>query len=180
MVKVDAFRHVNFIYMLFGFHGFPYVRSRMNGNHVLLMASITVALIIMADFILPGKEHVEEVTEVERTFQRAHRKSYHTYSIHTNNHYFDVSERFGLYVEEGMEVHYKTSLLFKQVNRYGEVTEGETYTYSLRWLTGLLFPLAAIIIFAMGFRYYRRMDVLVLVTQVLVVADIVYLTWNIF
>jgi hypothetical protein len=52
---------------------------------------------------------------------------------------------------------------------------GSKEVYSLRILSGLVIPLALIIVIGLALKYENRMNILIFVFQALVIADLIFL-----
>ncbi len=139
---------------------------------------ILLALSIILDFAWPGANYTDKVIDVEKELQQyynAARNYHYSYRILTTNYRFSVSEEFAQTVQEGQEIQYQVSLLFKEINGYGLITSESKSLYSLRVLSGLVVPLLAIIILVLGFKYADNMSILIFVIQISLVADLIFL-----
>ena len=138
---------------------------------------ILMALVIITDFLLPGKAYTDEVRNVQAERQQYYNaaQNYHlSYKLTTDQHDFSVSEDFAETVNEGDTVNYRLSLIFKEVNRYQLVSEDKGHTDSLRTYSGLILPLIVILVMGLAYRYGNKMSILVFVIQVVAIADLVF------
>ena len=139
---------------------------------------IFLALVIILDFTLPGNIYTDKIVDVKKELQQYYNATgnYHySHRIFTTKHSFSVSKEFAKKAQDNQEIQYQVSLLFKEVNGYGLVTSEHKNIYSLRVLSGLILPLSAIIILVLGYKYENKMDILVFVTQALLVANLIFL-----
>ena len=85
-----------------------------------LSVTVLVALIILADFVLPGKTFEQEVLEIEKTKQQYYNPaggSHYSYGLVTARHYLSVSEEFAASITNE-KILYRVSLIFKRINSY--------------------------------------------------------------
>lgn len=139
---------------------------------------ILLALVIVLDFVLPGITYTDKVVDIKKELQQYYNAggNYHySYRVFTTKHNFSISEEFAEKVQENQKIQYQVSLLFEEINSYGLVTSERKSIYSLRALSGLILPLFTIIVLALGYKYESKMGVLVFVTQVLLLADLIFL-----
>lgn len=137
-----------------------------------------LALVIIADFAIPSKTHIEEAVAVKRTKERynnAAQNSHYSYKIHTATRIFSASKDFAIQLNENQKVQTKISLLFNEVNSAKIAQTGETEVYSLRLQSGLVFPLLALIVLGFGYKQPHKRTILLFVVQALLLADLVFL-----
>ena len=80
-----------------------------------------IALFILADFALPGKNYTKEIVELRTERQKyfnAAGNSHLTYKVITDEHKFLVKEDFVQPELKGKQIEYTVSPLFKEVNWY--------------------------------------------------------------
>jgi small-conductance mechanosensitive channel len=136
-----------------------------------------VGLIIISDFLIPGKVFNQEIVDIDSNLQQYYNaggRSHMSYDVVTTDHAFTVSEEFADSVKLGMYVEYSVSRVFSEVNWY-QFKAQRSEIHSLRLFSGLLIPL--IVLAAMGYTYFtkRNLETLIFVFQVLLVADLVFL-----
>lgn len=140
---------------------------------------ICSALVIIADFILPGRTHVDEVISVKKERQQyynAARNYHYSYRVFTNSHNFSVSEDFAQTVQAKQKIKYRVSILFKEINSYSLITSETKNIYSLRILSGLAVPFMTILILVLRNIYQRRINGnLVFMIQALLAGDLIFL-----
>ena len=139
---------------------------------------ILVALVILIDFILPGRVINEVIIELNRERQQyynAAQNAHYSYKVTTREHQFWVEADFAAGVQDHEKIQYAVSRIFKEVNWYRLVSSENRATYSLRILSGLVLPLLAIISIIIAFRFKKNIDTLLFVLQTLLIADLVYL-----
>jgi hypothetical protein len=142
------------------------------------VAFILAALLIMVDFILPGKVVTDEIINVERELQQYHNaaRNYHySYKITTSEHEFSVTDDFAESITGNEKIEYSVSRIFEEVNWYRKVPSEKKAVYSLRIISGLVLPLLTIVSIAVAYRYKKNTGTFVFVLQTLLVANVVYL-----
>jgi hypothetical protein len=152
--------------------------KKINQNKLLLYAiTLFTALIILIDFTLPGKIYTEEVESVEKKRQQyynAARNYHYSYELVTSKHNFVVSEDFVKSVEN-KPVKYSVSLIFNEINKYGLESSKENTTHSFRIASGLVLPLLVIFIITFAYKYNRKMNILIFVLQIVLLANFILL-----
>ena len=139
---------------------------------------VLAALVIIADFILPGRIINDEIIRVERERQQyynAARNYHYSYKVITNEHQFSVTEDFAGLVQGHEKIEYSVSRIFKEVNWYRLLSSENRAVYSLRIISGLVLPLLTIISIIIAYRYKKNISTLVFVLQVLLIADMIFL-----
>lgn len=139
---------------------------------------LAASMIILADFILPGSVVVEEIIDVKNEKQQYYNaaRNYHfSYRLFTNSHNFSITEDFAKEIKNNQQIEFAVSPIFKEINSYKLLNSGNREIYSLRILSGLVIPLALIIVIGLAFKYENKMSVLIFVIQVLVIADLIFL-----
>jgi len=140
--------------------------------------SIVVALVILIDFMLPGKVVMDKIIDVKRERQQYYNaaKNYHyTYKVITSKHHFFVTQEFAQIVENNQQIEYSVSLIFNEINRYGLPSSEDRDMYSLRIISGFIVPLMAIVAIGLAYKYEERISTLVFVLIMLLIADLVFL-----
>jgi len=144
----------------------------------LYAASTLVALIIIVDFVLPGRIINDEIINVQKTRQQyynAARNYHYSYKVITSKHEFSVAEGFAESEWRDKKIEYSVSRVFKEVNWYRLLTSGSKSFYSLRIISGIILPLLTTMSILMAYRYKRNIDILVFVLQILLIADLIFL-----
>ena len=139
---------------------------------------VLAALVIIVDFILPGRIIIDEIINVERERQQyynAARNYHYTYKAITSEHQFWVSEDFAQLVQDHEKIEYSVSRIFKEVNWYRLLSSENKSFYSLRIISGLVLPLLTIISIFVAFLYKKNIGTLVFVLQTLLIADLIFL-----
>lgn len=138
---------------------------------------IIVSLIILTDFILPGKVVSDEIVMVKKEIQQHKTSSkYHdSYKIITNTHQFSVSEDFVSLVSVKDNIVYSVSSIFNEVNWYRLLTTEKKDVYSLRIITGLIVPLFTIVLIVIANRFNYQIGTLVFLAHIFLIADLIYL-----
>ena len=139
---------------------------------------LLAAMIILTDFILPGSVVVEEIIDVKKEKQQYYNAAlnYHfSYRVFTRTHNFSITEDFAKEIKNNQQIEFAVSHIFKEINCYRLLNSGNREIYSLRILSGLVIPLALILVIGLAFKYGKKMSILIFVIQVLVMADLIFL-----
>jgi hypothetical protein len=152
--------------------------KKINQNKLVLYAiTLFIALIIIVDFTLPGKTYTEEVISVEKKRQQyynAARNYHYSYEVVTAKHNIMVTEDFAKSVENKL-IKYSVSLIFNEINKYGLESSNESITYSFRIASGLVLPLLVIFTIFFMYKYNRKMNILIFVLQIVLLANFIML-----
>ena len=139
---------------------------------------VVSALVIIADYIIPGSVFNDEIINVKRERQQyynAARNYHYSYELITSEHQFSVSEDFVQLLHNKEKIQYSVSLIFKEVNWYKLLSSKHRDVYSLRILSGLVLPLLIIITMFVSYQYKRNFGILVFVLQILLILDLILL-----
>ena len=145
---------------------------------ILYAIFVLVALVIIVDFVLPGRIVNDEIINVKRERQQYYNAAanfHYSYKVMTSEHHFWVSEDFAQSVQDHEKIKYSVSPVFKEVNWYGLVSSENTSSYSLRIISGLVLPLLTMISIIIAYRYKKKIGTLVFVLQSLLIADLIFL-----
>ena len=139
---------------------------------------VLTSITILTDFILPGSVIVEEIIDVRKEKQQYYNaaRNYHfSYRVFTSTHHFSITEDFAEEIKNNQQIEFAVSPIFKEINSYRLLNSGNREIYSLRILSGLVIPLALILVIGLAFKYEKKMSILIFVIQVLVIADLIFL-----
>lgn len=140
--------------------------------------SILAALMIIIDFIIPGKVYTDPILNIKKERQQyynAARNSHSSYKVFTESENFNVTGSFAKQIKGVEKITYSISPLFNEVNYYSLIDSEKRNVYSLRLVSGLALPLITILILLLALRYKKRVEILSFVFQVLIIADFIYL-----
>ncbi len=149
-------------------------KLRLGLYSLFVLTSIT----ILTDFILPGSVIVEEIIDVRKEKQQYYNaaRNYHfSYRVFTITNNFSITEDFAKEIKNNQQIEFAVSPIFKEINSYRLLNTGNRDIYSLRILSGLVIPLALILVIGLAFKYEKKMSILIFVIQVLVIADLIFL-----
>ncbi len=139
---------------------------------------IFIALVIVTDFVLPGKVYVDEIIDIQAAHQQYYNAggNYHySYRVFTRTHNFSVSEEFVETVQNNQKIKYTVSQIFSEVNRYGLLTSDSKNIYSLRILSGLIIPLMVMVTMGVAYQSKKKMSNFIFVIQVVLIVDLIFL-----
>ena len=139
---------------------------------------ILAALVVLVDFASPGRIINDEIINVQRERQQyynAARNYHYSYKVITSEHEFLVAEDFAELELVNEKIEYSVSRIFKEVNWYRLLSSENKSFYSLRIASGLILPLLTIISIFAGFQYKKKIGTLVLILQILLIADLIFL-----
>jgi len=137
------------------------------------------SLIILLDFMMPGNIMDDEIIKVKKELQRyynAAQNHHYSYKVVTEGHQFLVTENFARTVEGGEKIKFSVSRIFKEVNWYRLAVSKNKSFYSLRIVSGFVLPLLLLISIIMAYRYQKKVDRLIYILQILLIADLVLLS----
>ncbi len=145
----------------------------------LLLYPITLisALVIVIDFILPGKVFTEEIVNIEKEMQQYYNAAgnhHYSYTLITSKHHFTVSEDLAKSAENE-KIEYSVSLIFKEINRYKLLSSEKSTIYSFRIASGLALPLIVIFTIIIAYKYKKRISILIFVLQIMLLANFIIL-----
>ena len=126
---------------------------------------IVIALIIIADFILPGRVIEDDIIEVNRELEKYYNAggNYHySYNLVTSSHQFSVDEAFANSLPENGKIVYSVSPIVNEVNWYKLQDANRSTSYSLRTMTGVLVPVICVLVLLASLFYTRKIGTLVL------------------
>lgn len=141
-------------------------------------AFIMAAVIIIADLILPGSVINDEIINLQserQQYNNAAGNYHYSYKVVTREHQFSVGEDFAGLIKGHEKIEYSVSRLFKEANWFRLFSSEKKAFYSLRIMTGLVVPLLSIISVIVAYSYKKSIGILVLVLQVLLIADFIFL-----
>lgn len=147
-------------------------------RHKIFILFSLIAVIIITDFTLPGKVFTKDIIAIKKEKQQYYNaaKNYHfSYELTTNKHQFLVTKDFVKSNWKNNKVDYSVSLVFKEVNWYKLTTSTIKSYYSLRILSGFIFPLLVLTSMAFSYYYKKNIDIFISVLQALLFADLIYL-----
>ncbi|NND79594.1 MAG: hypothetical protein HKN53_06835 [Maribacter sp.] len=139
---------------------------------------VFVALVIIIDFVSPGSIINDVIIDLQKERQQyynAARNYHYSYKVITSEHEFLVTEDFAKLELVNKKIEYSISPIFKEVNWYKLLSSKNKSFYSLRIVSGFVLPLLAIILFFVAFRHEKKIGTLVLILQILLVADLIFL-----
>ena len=137
-----------------------------------------IVLVIIADFVLPGRIINDEIINVKserQQYNNAARNEHYSYKIITSEHQFSVTENFAKLVQKHEKIEYSVSLIFKEVNWYKLLSSENRAFYSLRIISGLVLPLLVIISILAAYRFKKNLDILLFVLKILLISDLIFL-----
>ena len=129
------------------------------------------------DFVLPGTEFTAAQPVVSKQLEpyyNAGGNSHDSYKVTTDAHAFWVDEHFAREIGEETIV-YWVSPLFQEVTGHRLQSVETTHISRLRWLSGLILPLIALLFFALTLFHKVHWPILTFVLQLLLLADLIYL-----
>lgn len=139
---------------------------------------VLAALVIIVDFILPGKVVNDEIIKITRERQQYYNAAgnYHySYELVAKKHRFQVKEEFAALAKDQEKIEYSVSRIFKEVNWYRLLTSEKGGIYSLRIISGFIIPFMVIVSIGAAYRFRKKTGTLVFVLMALLIADLVFL-----
>jgi hypothetical protein len=123
---------------------------------IIAAAGSILALAIILDFMWPGNTLIEEVTyrDIKSLGQVNGRYGNSSYNVHTVHRAFASDKSFFTQVQKGDTLHLNISPVFQAVNSYYcPRFMHSSETFSLRFVSGLLLPLAMILLSTLSIRF---------------------------
>lgn len=139
---------------------------------------IVVCSFLIADFAIPTKATNEKIREIKTTQQNYYNgggNSHFSYSLITATTSISISKELKETLKNNDSINIHRSQFFNEINQVIHEPSGIREIYSLRWFTGMVFPLTALILFSMHLYGIRRISALVMIAQFLIFADIALL-----
>jgi len=139
--------------------------------------SLIASLVILIDFTLTGNVFTKEVIAIQKERQQyynAARNYHYSYKVITSQHHFSVSEDFAKSVQN-KKIKYSVSFIFKEINRYSLLSSKNSTIYSFRIVSGLVLPLLVIITIALAYLYKKKISILIIVLQIILLANFIIL-----
>lgn len=149
-------------------------------QHVMLVFFAFLSAIVLADFLIGGSRVEEEIRSVVSSYESHNNAGggyYYSYQIETEKHHFPVTQRFASTAIAGQTVQLKLSRFFREVNRVKIKETGNTEVYSLRVISGLIFPLLTLFVLALSYKYSSKVSILTFVFQALNLANLIFLLY---
>tara|TARA_R110002012_G_scaffold318227_1_gene536114 strand:+ start:54420 stop:54893 length:474 start_codon:yes stop_codon:yes gene_type:complete len=137
-----------------------------------------VALVILVDFVAPGKivnDDIIDVQQVRQNYYNAARNYHYSYKVITREHKFLVTQDFAAIELKNKKIEYAVSPIFKEVNWYRLLVSENKSFYSLRIASGLVLPLLTMISIFLAYVYDKKIGSLVFILQILLIADLMLL-----
>lgn len=137
-----------------------------------------IALLILGDFILPGKTVTTDVVSIKTEYQQYYNAGgnhHNSYKAITDKHQFSVSENFVRLYNTKEQIEYSISPIFNEVNRYGIASSATKTMYSLRFVSGFVIPLLALISLIIAYKYEYKVVILVIVLQIVLLGNLMFL-----
>ncbi len=155
----------------------------MGQNHqkikIIIQGAFTVlALMVLLDFLLPGKVFESENIKVfseHQAYNNAGGNSHQAYFIRTDDHKFWVERDFALLARKHQKLSYSISHVFQEVNWSYLPGDDVKHHGSLRITSGLVIPILMLIAVAVKLKLKRDLGILFFILQVLFLADLVFL-----
>lgn len=157
------------------------MRTNANTSRLAIHAIFAlITLVIIGDFVFPGKRItgvISEVLKERQQYYNAAQNYHYSYKVITSEHTFLIEESFGQLELVDQQIEYSVSRIFKEVNWYKLLSSKSKSVYSLRWFSGLILPLLALISIIAMLRFNKKIGNLVFVLEILVVADLIFLVF---
>ncbi|WP_420602334.1 hypothetical protein [Flagellimonas sp.] len=146
---------------------------------LVLHATFTLAaMVILVDFVAPGRIINDEIINVQRNRQQYYNAGgnhHYSYKVITSEHGFLVETDFAKLELTDKEIEYSVSPIFKEVNWYRLPTSRKKSFHSLRIASGLVLPLLLIISIVIAYRFKKNIGTLLFILQTLLIADLILL-----
>jgi hypothetical protein len=144
-------------------------------SKIYFWALIFLCSFLIVDFVIPTKASKETVQKIKTTQQNYYNgggNSHFSYSLITEKTSISISKELKELLQENDTINIHRSLLLNEINKISHEASSTSEIYSLRWFTGMVFPLTALILFVMHLYGIKRISALVLIAQILLFADL--------
>ena len=148
-------------------------------NKISIYIFYAIAILLIIDFSLPGKEITTKVNSIETNRQHYYNaggNSHLTYTLKTNESQFIISKEFAKKVKSSDLIGVKKSVIFNEINScsFNDFSE----TYSLRIFSGLILPFLVIVILLAQTKFNLKISALSLIFKILLIGNLVYILFN--
>ena len=145
---------------------------------ILILVTCLITTIILLDFCLPGHKVENTIISIKtkrQSYNNAAGNSHVSFHIVTKNNTFNVTKKFANSTKENDTIYYTKSLIFNKINRYKNANKSISEIYSLRWFTGLVLPIIALILFGIHFLFNKRNEFGLIITLIVILGNIVFI-----
>lgn len=152
-------------------------REKTKLKSIVKYSFLVICLVILFDTYIPGKSHQSSIKSISINYEQyfnAGGNGHYSFSIVTEDHSFYIDEKEKDNFSKGNNISYRLSPIFNEIQQF----ESESYqgsVSSLRLYTGTLFPILFMLIILLSFKYDERMGIVLFVTQVAIIANLIYL-----
>lgn len=146
-------------------------------QQVLYVITIIIAIVILADFILPGKIYTNDVIKIQKEKQQyynATQNHHYSYKITTSEHQFLVTKDFAIAIKDH-KISYTVSLIFNEINRYKLQSSESNGIYSFRIVSGFVLPFIILITLAIAYKFKKKINLFITILQILLLANLMLL-----
>ena len=121
-------------------------------NKIMAVLVLFCSLLLFLDYLFPGSFEQAPIQAYDVFTTKVRGGSATTYNIITDKYTFPISDEFLAVSEVGDTVNVEVTRMLKIINTYGLKNEKTTYSYYTRYLTGLFFPLALMLVALISLR----------------------------
>lgn len=139
--------------------------------------SLIAAVVILIDFSLPGQVYLEEIIamdKIKQNYYNAGGNYHYYYKVSTPRHKLVVGSEFAKSTQL-QKIKYTVSPIFGEVNIYQDAFSQDQHIHSLRIATGFVFPLLVISIIVIVMVYPVKINMMVVILQIILLANCIYL-----
>lgn len=153
-------------------------QNHQKTNVILHTAFALLALIMLLDFLVPGKvfegKNIKVFSE-HQAYNNAGGNSHQAYFIRTDEHKFWVERDFALLARDQQKLNYSVSRIFEEVNWAYLEEANVRFRGSLRIISGFIVPILFLLAVALAFSLKKDLGIFLFVFQVLLLANLVFL-----
>lgn len=148
-------------------------------NKISIYIFYAIAILLIVDFSLPGKEIVTKVNAIEvnrQSYYNAGGNSHLTYTVTTEESQFTATKEFVKQLNVGNLISVKKSIFLNEVNSYS--FNGFSETYYLRIFSGLILPFLVMVILLVQTKFNLKISALALIFKILLIGNLAYIIFN--
>ncbi|GEO05584.1 hypothetical protein AAE02nite_32480 [Adhaeribacter aerolatus] len=121
-------------------------------NKIAAVLVLFCSLLLFLDYLLPGSLEEVVIQEYDVFTTRVRGGSATTYNIITEKYTFPISDEFLSASEVGDTINVEVSRMLEIIDAYGLRNQRASHVYYTRYLTGIFFPLALILVSLIALR----------------------------
>lgn len=155
--------------------------NKFNLSNVYFLFLIVICAIVIVDFALPTApitSTVSKITTNQERYYNAANGGHFSYTLETASYSIPISKEFKDLITKEDRINIYRSIVLKEINAVEHIASGRKEIYSLRWFSGMVIPLTAMILFGMRIYGVKRIKTVLLIAQILFIANLAMLIYK--